>query len=517
MAGNTLISKADALSASRHVLSLPELLSEIFLCSEPRDNASNLLVNKTWAEEVMNVEWRKVYSPELLLRLLAPLELDNVTFQFRFTRPIEAADWKRFDHYAFRVRDLVLEESIFQDSVFVAIGQNQRHTKLLPNLECLTCPVDLSHLKTFAHPNLTYLTLCNLEAQPLALEVIDEVYSFVRETLPTLRVLVFNFVSETGVGSAESLLTFLLGSLKNLEALQIPPQWLSPAVTEAVSTLPSLLSLDTLFLDEDASYSTTPIFSTRMTTESFSCLRILSIAIPFDRAIAGFASWGRSNTLEQLQLAADAFEPTDTIRDVVAVITTTFPLLLVLHIEAATPIIPSGIPKPRFHIESLKPLHKLKKLQDLTIHYTTPLLLGDGDLFLLIHALRDLSILHLNPSPPVWHAASGIHITALSMLAFSQTILSDVALYVDTSLRGFGVIQSGSQDMYRQRIEGLESLSFGYSRLRSEAVDPVVDYLHHVLPKECTVLVLNRGDGTVGADGRLSRPWDDVCSRLRDA
>ncbi|KAJ8517485.1 hypothetical protein ONZ45_g5353 [Pleurotus djamor] len=271
--------------------------------------------------------------------------------------------------------------------------------------------------------------------------------------------------------------------------------------------MPALLSLDTVFLDEIVN-TITPIFSTALNADSFPSLHELSIGVPFDRALAAFTAWGQSDTLDHLEIRSDVFELADTYRDIVAVIVTNFPLLTSLHVEASATLIPSDIPKPEFHIQSLRPIHKLNRLRSLAIHYTTPLLMGDGDLVQLIHALEHLSRLHLNPSPTVPITKPGLHITALSMLSSSKTVLHDVGLYVDTSAQGFGVIGSDSQDVYRQRIDGLESLSLGYSQMSLETVEPVVDYLRCVLTEDCAFSTLWDG---VGA------PWEKVSTLLRGA
>ncbi|KAJ8514734.1 hypothetical protein ONZ45_g7769 [Pleurotus djamor] len=279
-------------SATIEVLSTPKLLLNIFVLSAREDNASNLLVNKAWANEVMNVEWRSVDQLKQLVGLLAPLELDEDDF-YIFNRPIEPTDWDRFYRYAPRVKVIIQDSDIFDDSVYEAISQTQPHDVFLPNLEHICSPIASESLSVYLYPGLSSLTLCTNDTYLTDLESIERSLSIVsHELASSLESLFFSYELEDQLLKAsEGILVSTLRELRQLTALAIPPHWLSEPVTQAIASLPVLVELDSRRLEYHMGTTEfIPMFPALLDPDPFPCLQKLTISIAFEQAIPCFAS-----------------------------------------------------------------------------------------------------------------------------------------------------------------------------------------------------------------------------------
>ncbi|KAJ8494807.1 hypothetical protein ONZ45_g13106 [Pleurotus djamor] len=480
------------LSAPARVLSIPEILAEIFELSDKRTNASSLQVNKAWSREVINVEWRHVDSWSRVLGLLAPVELEGRSLGFY--RPLVSADHERFSRYASRMRSLTLDGAHFQPSVSEAITRIVSDGKFVSNVQHLSCSFkDSQALQLFVNPKLSSLSLGRMENVWPSLEILQSVFSIVTDRNPPLVSLklmaeyAYFRQEEEDLSAADPVLASALSSLTQLKSCHLPPDILSPAISEAISTLPNLESLNSLGSSfEDCKSS---LFSTHLNQTAFPSLRILSLAISFERAIVSFAAWGRSDTLASLQLSSEVFETPERFKYLSAVVSKAFPHLMALCLTAYA--YPSGAVSPIRDVgfEDLEPLLSLNKLRDLSLHCFHPLELCESDVASIITSLKNLTRLHLNPTPKS-RRPPRLHITVLNNFRIGPPI-KDLGLYIRTSfdleqryLRGYGTEES-------DQMSTLEVLQLGASPLIHRDVVPLVAYLVGILPNKSKISSLS--------------------------
>ncbi|KAJ8514683.1 hypothetical protein ONZ45_g7820 [Pleurotus djamor] len=388
-------------SAVAEVLSTPKFLLRIVSLSTQKDNASNLLVNKAWAEEVMNIEWRDVDQVQWLLGLLAPFEeieppedAEHDLCTLRFVRAPESSDWDRFHRYAARVKYLIHEWNMFDPSVYATLSryQDQTRTIFFPNLHHLCCLIDTDSLGLFLRPGLHSLTICyDLDRSSMDIQRLEKSFFVItQKCTSSLQELFFNYrLGDDLVRSSEHLLISALRELRHLRTITIPSHWLSERVTQALALLPALARLDSTGNGfSKRRTAIVPTFSTSLNKNSFPSLNHLHLVIHFDEAIPSFNSW-------------DHFESPETYEALVKVIVKAFPFLRMLYIHANAKHLPPSMPTPQLTFRALEPILCLQDLRTLKISYTTPLYLVTGDLFEIFWSLASITSLELNPNPPI--------------------------------------------------------------------------------------------------------------------
>ncbi|KAJ8480873.1 hypothetical protein ONZ45_g15507 [Pleurotus djamor] len=504
-------------SAVAEVLSTPKFLLHIVSLSTQKDNASNLLVNKAWAEEVMNVEWRDVDQVQWLLGLLAPFEeieppedAEHDLCTLKFARSPEARDWDRFHRYAARVQYLIHQWSMFDPSVYATLSryQDQTRTIFFPNLRHLCCLIDTDSLGLFLRPGLHSLTICyDLDRSSVDIQRLEKSFSVVtQKCASSLQELSFNYrLGDDIVRSSENLLISVLRELRHLRTITIPFHWLSERVTQALALLPALARLESTGNGfSKRRTAIVPTFSTSLNKNSFPSLNHLHLVIHFDEAIPSFNSWGGSTRLRSLIIDSDRFESLKTYEALVKVIVKAFPLLRMLDIHANTKHIPPSTPRPQLTFRALEPILYLQDLRTLKISYTTPLYLVTGDLFEIFWSLASITSLELNPNPPI-RTTSSLHLTCLSAAYLARSDIRSLRLYVDTSPRGFDVAMKATQ-----RLDDLESVDFGYSVISTGSIALVGEYLSLALPAECKIKAQTPGERRYHA----SPEWKKVFSSI---
>ncbi|KAJ8507650.1 hypothetical protein ONZ45_g10012 [Pleurotus djamor] len=489
-------------TAAQRALSVPELLYEIFWSSDRKGNASNLLVCRAWAEEVINVEWREPMFSEHLFSLLAPLGHEGGDPYF--TEAITQDSWKRFERYARRIKTFILCEE-YHPSLYEDIRKSSPPAILLPNVTHFTCPNVESIFRLFAHPGMTSLTLCNplIEGEPA--ERVNAVLPRIPELMPRLEDLFFNYHLDEDASAVEGAVVSSLTSLKCLRSVVLAPEWLSPVVTKGLSTLPHLVMVNTVEPEESIE-DTDPLhlFSDGLGCNAFPSLNQLEIAIPFCRAIACLSAGFKSNVLKELLIKSDEFESPEDFKTLTEAITGSFPLLFKLTISSASTELPDDEIDVALDFAALKPLLGLRELGDLSIEYTTPLSLSAEDLQTIVRSFKRLICLSLNPNPPV-RSPPMLPLSCLSRLAYSQSHVKELELYVDTSPSGLPQYDEMTE------LKGLTNLSLESSDLDRQSVVPVATYLSRVLPPKCAVDAdfVDADDDDDDTEPPLT-PWQEV-------
>ncbi|KAJ8502330.1 hypothetical protein ONZ45_g11873 [Pleurotus djamor] len=514
-------------TTTTRVLSIPEILAEIFEFSDKRANASNLLVNKVWSREVINVEWRHVDSWSRMLELLAPVELNANTLGF--SRPIPYVDYERFSYYASKVRSLTLEGLRFEPSLTDTLTRLVSDRKYVSNVKTLSCSIkDTPALELFVNPKLTSLSIGRIEDVWPPPEILRSALSIIRERQPPLVTLkfmvdyIYTEEDDEDLVGADTLLSSTLRSLTRLKSCHLPPDILSPAISEALSTLPHLDSLVSLALCPGFAGSKSSFFSTHLDQASFPSLRNLSITISFERAIVSFTAWAKSDTLTSLELSSEVFETGERFMYLSTIVSKTFPHLTILSITAYSlppdPDVVSSIGEVGF--DHLEPLLSLDQLHELSLNFAYPLEIYDSDVVLIKACLKNLTRLHLNPTPrerqlPLLHITNVLSALRVHSRSATPNPINDLGLYVDTSFdwhrRTLLDHVTASED---HRMHGMDVLDLGSSPLIHGDVVQLVEYLSAVLTDKCKIMNLSDEEDTDEEDPS-GAPWNQFHEMLR--
>ncbi|KAJ8514215.1 hypothetical protein ONZ45_g8214 [Pleurotus djamor] len=478
-------------AAAQHVLSIPELLSTIILFSDRKSNASNLVVCKRWAEEVIKVEWEVLDGDNpltqlRLFRLLAPII--EVAGAYKFTRELTHDDWVVFNRYALRVKSFTLysDEWRMYGDILNSLGSRER---LLPNLKYLEAPCDTQIYRLFVHPHLISLTI---RPSPEGLgndedphEISSTFTHLSEDGLRPLRLrhLAFDglYLEDNDFSIAEpAIISFLRSLGDHLLSLALHPTWLSINITHAVAQFPHLVKL--VSTDLDAAIAVNPLtFSNALDPKSFSALQNLAVMVRFDRAVSCLSSGIESlSRLTTLALVSDCVEQPDIFTRLLSVIAQVSPLLIDLEVESSERI--RSEPDGHEHMltfEELKPLLRLGKLERLVIVHPSPLQLDYEDLKTVAQTFKHLMTLVLNPEPSE-RKHTTLHMSAVSALSNLHS-LEDISIYVDTSPKRFPKTDE------LVVFKGLKRLSFGYSMMTKDAVIPSSVYLSRVVPQSFLV------------------------------
>ncbi|KAF4593619.1 hypothetical protein EYR40_008407 [Pleurotus pulmonarius] len=239
-----------SVSPVEQVFSVRDLLAEILLHSQKGHIASYARVCKFWSDEALSTIWRAVNLHHLLL-LLAPFNSQGTSF----SRPISAADWSRFDKYAWRVYTLTCSRpSNFEPGIFDEIALKRLRRDLLPNLTTLEIDHSLSPhiLPLFSHASVQRLRFCDEAANSLLLgnpEKSAAILSYFPVVMPGLRTLSLTLSMKQAPGVSASsvgqLLASVLCDLHSLEEIILTSCLLTESVILSLLFLPRLRAIQT--------------------------------------------------------------------------------------------------------------------------------------------------------------------------------------------------------------------------------------------------------------------------------
>ncbi|KAJ8514221.1 hypothetical protein ONZ45_g8223 [Pleurotus djamor] len=437
------VSRSMALSATTHVVRVPELLSRIFFFSPTKANGRNLLVCKLWSNEVLNIEWKVITEAAHLFHLLAPLTtIPESSGLLCFTRPLTPEDWIRFDRYAWRVKslDLCSTSRTFDISVYHEISATRNRLDFLPNVRTLLVPAMTIVVQLFAHANITSFTV-----RPACADIEDRfkikgasLFSQIRYKMPNLHLLSIDLYarpSEMDKVQTEAVLT--LRELWRLSYLALPPAWIRDDITKAASKLPNLDTLDICVQESENPYeglkpATHEKYKHLIEAIGSSCARLT---------------------------------------------------VLRLHAQGQEYLDSANYPEaPLLNFQDLEPLLSCKYLSELHLSHYQPFLLYDSDIVALLKSLTSISYLHLNPSPLFNSQASSLSISCLSSIAATCPSISSLGLYINTFANN--VPRADPMATFKS----LKTLDVGRSGLSEDACVPLAFYLGHTLPPNCQII-----------------------------
>ncbi|KAJ8488472.1 hypothetical protein ONZ45_g13934 [Pleurotus djamor] len=388
--------------------------------------------------------------------------------EYSFTRSLKKADWNRFFRYSWRVKSLVLcADNLAPSSSSALIKYRPSGRLLLPNLENLLGPCNPDVFILFVSSSITKLCLHNPERARERSSRVKDLFNNIPQAIPNLEMLVIYASGSKSFQKLEDAFVHAVASLRHLKVVSVPATWISPRVTDALSTHPHLHSLHA---DNDYPSSRppedAPIFSNNFEPGRFQSLKSLSIIASFSQASDYFSS-GRCvfGKLMKLKLDSGRLDPPESFSRFLQRLPSVCSRLteLDLHIASSSFL--------TFH--DLKPLLPLQHLTTLALSHPLPFQVSGADLRTIVVTLTKLKSLTICPNtlplPPT------LHLSALSALSSADCSLEFIDIYFDLSRHSF----PGKYYLTRP-LGSLQFLYFG--RGSSDDIPAVAEYLSRILP-----------------------------------
>ncbi|TFK68394.1 hypothetical protein BDN72DRAFT_960306 [Pluteus cervinus] len=268
-----------------HVLSIPELIANIFSFSDQADNIRNASVCKAWCKPALDATWRVVSDVNMakLFNILTPLEGEKGEKQkylptLGFARTPTAKDWVNFDKYRRRVRHLEFGlvshhlrasgYSLLHVSTFNAIARTRITHDIFPNLQSYTFASGHRHAVLFMHSGVKDVHIklqsgddyLRLATHPLSSDN-GNLLRTMAAHMPNIADLTITVENDTyteickdhsetsSVQKDEEHLCKVVSSLTSLRTLNLPRFWMTTSIMEAAATLPSLTTIQVNFSD----------------------------------------------------------------------------------------------------------------------------------------------------------------------------------------------------------------------------------------------------------------------------
>ncbi|KAJ8502626.1 hypothetical protein ONZ45_g11580 [Pleurotus djamor] len=501
-------------TAAQRVGSTSELIYQIARFSTHRDNASNLFVSKSWSHEVLNIEWRNVETATMLFRLIGSI-VTRSDCSVTFRHPLGPDSWVRLDAYAWRIWSLrIYSKTQDYDGICEIIQRDKPTDVLLPNLRELIVnfSAGAAILRAFAHPKLSSLSIISVfRWNPRQADPIEHL-TLVANSLPNLRFLSISCPGYDALDAhkdivLESTLCSTFQALQGLRCLVLPPQFLSPAVSGTLCTLPELASLASHRDHMQLKRAPLATFSSELHSNAFPSLQELVLKIPFDRASECFRGSYQPNSIVKLSLRSNTVEPVGSVSRTLFVVSRGCPRLEeFILMDSHTGGLQEG---SQITLDTLRPLMECPKMRRLRLTHHNVLKLSGEDVLQFLSAFPLIVELSLNPQP--FEVASWvdeslpptsdiIHISILSTIATLHPSLEILGLFFVAS------VVELPEDKEVASFPRLRRLELGDSQIHTSTVEDerrLALYLARVVGEYCP-LHFSKLRGTT------SRKWTSV-------
>ncbi|KAJ8519089.1 hypothetical protein ONZ45_g3925 [Pleurotus djamor] len=490
------------------VFTTTELVMEVLSYLPQKDLLSCALVQKKWTEPSLNAAWHTVEDLSSLLRLLAPLVR-------QFVRTPEIFDWIRFKSIAKRVRKLCCRRNlsyVFHPDVFKDIALVRTTEDVFPNLHTLEWAMEIGSIPLFLHEHVHTLRLWLSPNHILhTATALLSLCANIKRLSPRLRII--DVASNISSQYIENEIMDLIGSLRLLETVVLPPQCSTPRLFSLLAALPSLSHLSLAGRGDVQETTTHHYIFPNLSPGSFNHLISLELNLPLVKTSAILASLTTLRSLTNLSLFSPDRENPGSIQDVLKAASRSFPRLESISVCPLVGGPPELGPFLR-HLDfpSLRPLVVLSNLINLTLYHQTSFLLTLDNLTELTLSLPRLETCHLNHGPYQFRSAHALPCNAMFPFAQNCPKLRELGLYINA-------LSPPSLSIDDPSFPQLKTLHLGNSPI-SEATKPAL-FLSQILPPYCeiTIGVLWKNvdwarDDPQGICGRIHALWREVKALL---
>ncbi|KAF5362063.1 hypothetical protein D9756_002838 [Leucocoprinus leucothites] len=266
------------------VLTIPELLDTIFKSLDNNSNLTNALVCRSWSEVALDALWRHVDDLHRLFNLLAPLRVKEGDLkQVEFSRLPESSDWKRFQKYSKRVRELEYDESRHSptlcQSVFDDIGRTRTSFAILPSVHTINWRAPLLLCVMFMYTNVKRFSIhlpdmiADVSPRPF--------FEDIANRMPRLTHI--DIRTNIPIRKLEKDIIRLLSSLPNLQKVTTPRFYFTASVATCLSHLPKLGCIEFQYYDEQGAGdpADVTIFQPQLDEGAFPSLWDLSVTASY--------------------------------------------------------------------------------------------------------------------------------------------------------------------------------------------------------------------------------------------
>ncbi|KZT05707.1 uncharacterized protein LAESUDRAFT_655083 [Laetiporus sulphureus 93-53] len=470
-------------STIRRVLDIPEIIELIFSFLEKRNNVVNACVCKRWSEIALDAVWRDVDNLNVLFSLLAPLGQASRYAPVTFTRTLNPDDWRRFAHYARRVRKLSYTEDRSEQglcsSIFDEIARSRMAISILPNLHTLEWrTMRLRHALPFMGESVRdfRVELHDCAAHPLSTFLED-----VAERMPHLTSLDLSFGFP--VRDLEDGLTTLLKQLTKLTRIIMPLYTISSRIVESVSMLPALTCLQFEYEERQGQGEKRDVqeFAPRLQEGAFPALYDLNLSVNLPDMTRFLNSKFSPANLTSLYVHVLSSVVPDVLTEFLLAVSESCKLLTALYVDLyATPDALDSIERleaKRLAWEHLRPLLSFRTLKTFELRWDLPLRITEVDIAELASGWPTLEVLMLNCEPLIPLGVSSLTLSTLVYFAEHCPNLRELGLYI-----------TGNVECLPAPVpfRKLSKLCVGVSSIGAAA--PAALFLSKVLPPGCDVI-----------------------------
>ncbi|KAJ8517248.1 hypothetical protein ONZ45_g5541 [Pleurotus djamor] len=263
-----------------------------------------------------------------------------------------------------------------------------------------------------------------------------------------------------------------------MRSVELPHNWLSPAVIERIATFPNLTEFEAIHTSPQA--DDPQPFSTPLPVDSFPELKSLSIIVPYKHAISAFSQNYRPHLLTTLSIRTPIYEYSADFGSLTSIIGADCVNLEMLRLNS-TPLdampFPYSIPHNDFvTFEHIQPLLRCRKLRTLSLFHNRPFQLSSDEVIALFAALPLLAHVYLNDTPDL--NGPGLPLAVLNELPRHTRNLMFLQLYLDASVTTL-------PDVDLKPFKRLRILGVGHSLISDPL--PVAKVLTRVLPEWCDI------------------------------
>lgn len=356
-----------------------------------------------------------------------------------------AADWKRFDTYAVRVRKLVMEsnEDVRPSStLFDAMARTRTRFKILPNLESLQYS-DLEASIPFMHDAVASLSVdfTNLPTKfPMKAHLVD-----ITHRMPNLT----SFALQSGepLDFVESEIVTLLMASQFIKCVRLPARFLSTQIFRALSIAQFLKVFDF----SSGFKHDLPSFNSELAEDNFPALETLSLVCVFEEAFRFLSSQSRPRLLTCLTVESPNHELPKDFYHACSIIAQNYPRMTSLSLASLRSDDPffgsdddDDDQAARITLADIRPAFRLSKLAVFNFTHHYPLALCQSDVEDFASQFPQLKRLCLNADPMIVES-SPLTLEALIPFARHCPKIEHLGLFVDATKR-VGIFESFGED-----------------------------------------------------------------------